>query len=274
MAAPATARRIGADLVRKEGLEPTCLAALEPKSSASTNSATFAVAELYPKSARRQSTQPPARHADIIRENSNASSPLVGRSLRELPGRLAAAAGARCARPSRRSTASRAAPTTSPTRATLPDAERLAGLERVPARARRDRARPHARTPLFARIADVIREHAPAARSCFATCSTLSAGRRQEALRRLRRSARLLPALGQSGRAAAAAPVRANDRASKPRAVRRHLLGAAAHQLLAGRRDRLGKRTASTCRRTTWRASASTEKQIAARRVRRARGAS
>ena len=37
------------DLVRKEGLEPTCLSALEPKSSASTNSATFAVDELYPK---------------------------------------------------------------------------------------------------------------------------------------------------------------------------------------------------------------------------------
>ena len=37
------------DLVRKEGLEPTCLSALEPKSSASTNSATFAVVGLYPK---------------------------------------------------------------------------------------------------------------------------------------------------------------------------------------------------------------------------------
>ena len=36
--------------MRKEGLEPTCLSALEPKSSASTNSATFAVVGLYPKS--------------------------------------------------------------------------------------------------------------------------------------------------------------------------------------------------------------------------------
>ncbi len=36
-------------MVRKEGLEPTCLSALEPKSSASTNSATFAVVGLYPK---------------------------------------------------------------------------------------------------------------------------------------------------------------------------------------------------------------------------------
>src|SRR5215207_7113833 len=42
-------RRPESDLVRKEGLEPTCLSALEPKSSASTNSATFAVVELYPK---------------------------------------------------------------------------------------------------------------------------------------------------------------------------------------------------------------------------------
>ena len=39
------------DLVRKEGLEPTCLSALEPKSSASANSATFAVGDLYPNSA-------------------------------------------------------------------------------------------------------------------------------------------------------------------------------------------------------------------------------
>ena len=42
------------------------------------------------------------------------------------------------------------------------------------------------------------------------------------------------------------------------RAVRRHLLGAAAHQPLAGRGHRLRARTtASTCRRTRWRASAS-----------------
>ncbi len=61
------------DLVRKEGLEPTCLSALEPKSSASTNSATFAVVGLYPK------TPPPgtAGSAPETRynpENSSASS--------------------------------------------------------------------------------------------------------------------------------------------------------------------------------------------------------
>ena len=58
--------------MRKEGLEPTHLSALEPKSSASTNSATFAVGELYPKSA------PPRVAANAGRdrynlENSNAS---------------------------------------------------------------------------------------------------------------------------------------------------------------------------------------------------------
>src|SRR5262249_24697436 len=47
----------GSDLVHKEGLDPPCLSALEPKSSASTNSATFAVAELYPKT-------PPSPSAD------------------------------------------------------------------------------------------------------------------------------------------------------------------------------------------------------------------
>jgi squalene synthase HpnC len=63
------------DLVRKEGLEPTCLSALEPKSSASTNSATFAVAELYPK---EDAADFPAarRRARYNPENSSASAPL------------------------------------------------------------------------------------------------------------------------------------------------------------------------------------------------------
>jgi squalene synthase HpnC len=64
------------DLVRKEGLEPTCLSALEPKSSASTNSATFAVGELYPNSLRPRITSRP-RSARYNPENSKASaSPL------------------------------------------------------------------------------------------------------------------------------------------------------------------------------------------------------
>src|SRR5436190_23868827 len=59
-------------MVRKEGLEPPCLSALEPKSSASTNSATFAVGELYPNS----TISPAAPHGRSDRynpENSNGS---------------------------------------------------------------------------------------------------------------------------------------------------------------------------------------------------------
>ena len=63
-------------MVRKEGLEPPCLSALEPKSSASTNSATFAVGELYPNSPPSfgRARTPAARYNP---ENSKASaSPL------------------------------------------------------------------------------------------------------------------------------------------------------------------------------------------------------
>src|SRR5438477_5695484 len=64
------------DLVRKERLEPPCLSALEPKSSASTNSATFAVAELYPKRHGADSgrERPIARYN---RGNSSPSAPLL-----------------------------------------------------------------------------------------------------------------------------------------------------------------------------------------------------
>jgi squalene synthase HpnC len=64
----------GSDLVRKEGLEPTCLSALEPKSSASTNSATFAVAELYPKKAPSRTLRQRTT-GRYNAENSNASDP-------------------------------------------------------------------------------------------------------------------------------------------------------------------------------------------------------
>jgi hypothetical protein len=78
---------------------------------------------------------------DII-EKIQALRPLARRTLREFPGRLVAPSGTPAPRRSRRSTPSRAAPTTSPTRA-ISDAERLRGLERLPA-PRRDRggARP------------------------------------------------------------------------------------------------------------------------------------
>src|ERR1051325_3696854 len=93
---PQAFARVGSSLVRKEGLEPPCLSALEPKSSASTNSATFAVAELYPKRGALPAAGGRARRA-YNRENSIASIALAGRPLRELPGRLVAAAGAHSA---------------------------------------------------------------------------------------------------------------------------------------------------------------------------------
>ena len=58
--------------MRKEGLEPTSLSALEPKSSASTNSATFAVGELYPKTALSRVAAIATRDRYNL-ENSNAS---------------------------------------------------------------------------------------------------------------------------------------------------------------------------------------------------------
>src|SRR6185369_15940738 len=107
------------DLVRKEGLEPTSLSALEPKSSASTNSATFAVAELYLKKvppAARAGSSPP----DIIPKiQAVPTPPCRSNTTRTSLLRRSCCRGA-CARRSRPSTRSPAAPTTWPTKATRP----------------------------------------------------------------------------------------------------------------------------------------------------------
>ena len=59
----------GSNLVRKKGLEPPCLSAPEPKSGASTNSATFAVRrELYPNEGPFPGARRGSRGADIIRK--------------------------------------------------------------------------------------------------------------------------------------------------------------------------------------------------------------
>src|SRR6185369_6741315 len=81
------------DLVRKEGLEPPCLSALEPKSSASTNSATFASVNYT------RIEGPPGRPGSPPRdrynpENSIPSPTFAGRPLREFSGRLVASSGA------------------------------------------------------------------------------------------------------------------------------------------------------------------------------------
>ena len=90
----------------------------------------------------------------------------------------------------------------------------------------------------------------------------LLAGRRQDALRELRRGARLLPALGQSGRAPAARPVR-RERAARTARGRTRSARACSSSISCRTSRSTIARTASTCRRTRWRASASREEQIA-----------
>ena len=144
-------------MVRKEGLEPTCLSALEPKSSASTNSATFAVAELYPNSTspERAARGPPDRYNP---ENSSAStSPLPVDHYENfpvaswlLPARLRAPIEAIYG-------FARGADDIAD-EGDVPDAERLAGLARYDAALDAIEAG-RAPGPAFARIAAAIAEH-------------------------------------------------------------------------------------------------------------------
>ena len=89
-------------------------------------------------------------------------------------------------------------------------------------------------------------------------------GRRRPRATRRSPTCRLLPPLGQSRSAACCSRCTRRCRRQR-RAERRDLHGAAADQFLAGRRASTGARAASTCRTTTWRASASTTAQIARR---------
>src|SRR2546429_9566513 len=79
-------------MVRREGLEPTCLAAPAPKAGASTNSATLAATDLTvrnPKSGKKTTYYTLAAFFDFA--------PHVGRPLRKFPGRIVAFAQAAAA---------------------------------------------------------------------------------------------------------------------------------------------------------------------------------
>ena len=178
-------------LVRREGLEPSCLAALEPKSGASTNSATFAP---QLEKAGRKTTYYNLRDVrSAITRTSRSPRCCCRRALRapvEVIYRFARSADDIA------------------DEGDDPPAVRLAQAATLPASS-------SMRRPADAAVPATSRAIVRAARrcrcSCSATCSTPSPGRDEEALRRLRRGARLLPPLGQSGRPAAAAPVQTND---------------------------------------------------------------
>ena len=106
-------------------------------------------------------------------------------------------------------------------------------------------------TPPLAPVPRARRRH-PHAPACRWRRSTISLRRSARTSRRRRYATfddvrRLLHALGESGGAADARAVRRAN-AGEPARERRDLHRAAARQLLAGRRDRLGRRAASTCR--------------------------
>src|SRR5258708_31254842 len=82
-------------MVRREGLEPTCLAAPAPKAGASTNSATLA-AVLEPKKREKNNVLYPRCPFRITRCLLDFSTN-VGRSLRKFSGRIAAFAQAAAA---------------------------------------------------------------------------------------------------------------------------------------------------------------------------------
>ena len=148
----------------------------------------------------------------------------VRRSLRKLSGRLAARAQRACAPPSSRSTASRARPTTSPTKATLRRERAARRARRLRARARRDRSaarRPPSR-PFPSSPPPIARHGLPLA----PFHDLLSAFRQDVTTTRYATfdaRARLLPALGQSGRPAACsrstAPSRPPTRARATRSA-------------------------------------------------------
>ena len=143
-------------MVRRPGLEPGCLSALEPKSSASTNSATLAApAVLTRREFYRSRPILSAQHCAIpLKNNEN-----VSRPLRELPGRFGL-----LPRPLRPAVAAiygfaRTADDFAD-EGDLPALERLATLDALPSRPRADRRGPqHQHSPVLVRLAAVIAEH-------------------------------------------------------------------------------------------------------------------
>ena len=194
-------------MVRKGGLEPPWAAPLEPKSSASTNSATFAAAFaerviIAGPGLGRQENAPwrPCRFPTkcspfgALRQISR-----VRRPLRKLSRRVAASCPARL-RPGRRRDLSLCAHgrrLRRRRRRSRPQA-RLAALDALRTRARRDRSGRSAAEPPFPELAAAIARH----RLPLAPFRDLLSAFRQDvdddALRDVRARARLLPPLGQS----------------------------------------------------------------------------
>ena len=221
-------------LVRRVGLEPTSVSALEPKSSASTNSATFALQRAPQKRSiiLWKTCLPSARAARFPFKNQPVSIehyenfPVASLLL---PAAERAPVGViyRFARSA----------DDFADEGELAPAERLARLDAYRAELRRIARGETPREPLFADLARVVREPRPAARAAARPAGRLLAGRGQAALRRLRRAARVLPPLGQSGRPPAAAPVPRRDERER-RALGRGVHRAAAGEFLAGCGDR------------------------------------
>ena len=160
----------------------------------------------------------------------------------------------RCGRTSPRSTPSRASPTTSPTKARR---RRRSARRSCDAWQRRlhaavaDRAvgdAPHEHDDLIVRRARSLDSIARSADLAVRrSAERVRAGYHDDALRLVGRGARLLPAIGESGRPARAAHRRLSRRRARS-IVGRAVHGAAADELLAGLRPRLARRPACTCR--------------------------
>ena len=175
-------------VVRKGGLEPPRAAPPAPKAGASTNSATFACSACTASAACSTSgfSKPAASSAERVSiaqsgapAVTHAAAARAGAASQSLPfwtefASIRVSVGhyenfpvasrlvpARCGRRSSRSTASRAPPTTWPTKATRPPPQRLAALDALRRGARRaSRAARRPPRAAFPALAAAIREHA------------------------------------------------------------------------------------------------------------------
>ena len=228
-------------VVRRQGLEPACLSALEPKSSASTNSATFAASRMLSDGSL------PDRPYTVSRKRAmKLRDPLENpRKCRSATTRTSRSPRGSCRAPCDRPVAAiyRFARTADDfaDEGDAPAADRLARLDAYRADLDRIAAGREPDAPVLAELAPVIAAHALAA----AAVSRPARRVRQDVVKQryadLRRGARLLPPLRQPGGPPAAASLRRGNRARTLRRSDAICTGAAARQLLAGRGGRLAQ---------------------------------